>query len=313
MIPQKNRPANRLKSGFFSPEPAAEPAMWLEAALISGEAGLTARKPPVRIVKKVKKSGGFLWVRIEYTLPFFFAALLALNLCALIVLRGFSGLWTAPPPPQIIEEPEVPMPEPFEGLSSAFLQEPEPARDLISEYYRNPLFRDLVTDFFSCIAGSREIAEMILAAAETHKVSPSLAFSVAWEESRYQPGAINTYNRDGSIDRGLFQLNSRSFPKLSEADFFDPRINTRYGIAHLRWCLDAGGSEIVALSMYNAGSVRVNAGGTPRVTLEYVGRVLNSRRKIDSLFEAEIARLDGENPDTRTVPFEFPDHADRRG
>jgi hypothetical protein len=293
MITQKNRPVNRLKSGFFPPESAVEPAAWLEAALFAGEADLAARKPPARIVKKVKKSGNFLRIRIEYTLPFFFAALLALNLCALIALRGFSGLRTAPPPlPEIIEEPEAPVPEPFEGLSSAFLQEPEPARDLISEYYRDPLYRDLVTDFFSSIAGSREIAEMILGAAETYKVSPSLAFSVAWEESRYQPRAINTYNRDGSIDRGLFQLNSRSFPKLSEADFFDPRINTRHGIAHLRWCLDTGGSEIVALSMYNAGSVRVNTGGAPRVTLEYVGRILGSRRKIDSLFEARIARIE---------------------
>jgi soluble lytic murein transglycosylase-like protein len=156
-----------------------------------------------------------------------------------------------------------------------------------------------VTDFFSRIAGSREIAGMILDASETHKVPPSLAFAVAWEESRYRPRAVNTHNRDGSIDRGLFQLNSRSFPKLSEADFFDPRTNIRYGIAHLRWCLDTGASETVALSIYNAGSVRVNANGTPKMTLEYVGKVLGSRRKIDSFFEAEIARLDRETPPAR--------------
>jgi hypothetical protein len=304
MITQKNRPISQLKSGIFPPESLVEPARWLEAALVSGEPDFTARRPPARGLKTVKKSGGFLWIQIEYTLPFFFAVLIALNFCALIALRGFSSLWAPPPsPPQTIEEPEALIPEPFEGLSSAFLQEPELIQDLISEYYRDPLFRDLVTDFFSRITGSREIAEMILSAAETHKVPFSLAFSVAWEESRYRPKAINTYNRDGSVDRGLFQLNSRSFPKLSEADFFDPRINTRYGISHLRWCLDTGGSEIVALSMYNAGSVRVNTSGTPKMTLEYVGRVLSSRRKIDSLFEAEILQIGRENPDTQTLPL----------
>jgi hypothetical protein len=293
MIAQKTGSINQLKREVFTPKGAAEPARRPEAALLPARPIPAARKRPAR---SPEEPGDFFQVRVEYVLPFFFAALIALNLCALIVLRGFSGFRAAPPPPQAVSEPEILVPEPFQGLSSAFLQEPETARDPVSEYYRDPLFRDLVTDFFSRITASREIAELILSAAETHAVPLSLAFSVAWEESRYRPRAINAHNRDGSIDRGLFQLNSRSFPKLSEADFFDPRINTGYGIAHLRWCLDTGGSVIVALSMYNAGSVRVNAGGTPRATLEYAGRVLSSCRKIDSLFEAEIARIREENP-----------------
>jgi hypothetical protein len=256
------------------------------------------------------KNGGFtpeggFRIKAEHVLPFFFATLIALNLCAITFLRGFSGSQAPPPlpPPLAVEEPEAPLPKLFEGLSPAFLQEPEPAQDMVSEYYGNPLFRELVTDFFSRITGSREIAETILAATEVHRVPPTLAFAVAWEESRYRPRAINAHNRNGSIDRGLFQLNSRSFPKLSEMDFFDPRINTWYGIAHLRWCLDAGGSTIVALAMYNAGSVQVNATGTPKMTLEYVGRVLNSCRKIDSFFEAEVARLNIDSPALQITPL----------
>jgi hypothetical protein len=202
-----------------------------------------------------------------------------------------------------VEAPAAILPEPFEGLSPTFLQEPEPVQDLVSEYYRDLLFRDLVTGFFSRITGSPEIAELILAAAETHKVPPSLAFAVAWEESRYRPRAINTHNRNDSIDRGLFQLNSRSFPKLSETEFFDPRINTWHGIAHLRWCLDAGGSVIVALAIYNAGLTRVTTAGTPKITLEYVERVLGSYQKIESCFKAEIARLNIEIPDPQIVPL----------
>jgi hypothetical protein len=307
MITQKDRPVNQLKSGIFPPEAAGEPAVWLEAALVSGEPGLTARMPPARGPQKageVKKSGEFLWIRLEYTLPFFFATLIGINLCALIALRVFSVFQTPPLPAAAVEGPEevILLPELFKGLSPAFLQEPEPAQDLISEYYQDPLSRDLVIDFFSRITGSWEIAELILAAGDSYKVPPGLAFAVAWEESRYRPKAVNTHNRNGSVDRGLFQLNNRSFPKLSEADFFDPRINTRYGIAHLRWCLDTGGSEVVALAMYNAGSVRVNTNGTPKMTLGYVEKVLSSRRKIDSIFKAEIARLNGEAPGLQVTP-----------
>jgi hypothetical protein len=297
MIARKNSLINQLKN-----EESPEPAMGLETVLVSGEPGLTARKPPDW---GLKDPGGFFWIRLEYTLPFFFAALTAINICALISLRAFPVFHAPPalPPAIIMEEPEVLLPELFEGLSPAFLQEPKPAEDLISEYYRDPLSRDLVIDFFSRITGSPEIAEMILAASETHQVPPSLAFAVAWEESRYRPRAINTHNRNGSIDRGLFQLNSRSFPKLSETDFFDPRINTWYGIAHLRWCLDAGGSETVALAMYNAGAVRVNTNGTPKATLEYVGRVLGSWRRLDGFFEAEIDRLNIEIPGPPIIPL----------
>jgi hypothetical protein len=231
---------------------------------------------------------GIFEIKLEYVLPFFVAVLVALNLCAFITLRSFPVPQAASPVPA---ETETLQPEPFEGLSTAFLHEPEPVQDLAAEYYRDPLSRDLVTEFFSRLSGSREIAGAILDASETFNISPSLAFALSWEESRYFPRAVNRRNLNGSVDRGLFQLNNRSFPKLTEAEFFDPRINTWNGIAHLRWCLDSGGSELIALSMYNAGSGRVNADGTPKKTLEYVDRVLASRRKIDSLFEAEVPRL----------------------
>jgi hypothetical protein len=279
-----------------------EPAVWLESALAfsqpaSSQPALPSRRLPA--ARNVENPGNFFRVRVEYTLPFFLAALIALNLCALLSLWGFPTprISPAPPSPPLAEAPEAVLPEPFADLSPTFLQEPEPIQDLVSKYYEDPLLQDLVIDFFSRITGSRDIAELILAAAKTHKVPPSLAFAVAWEESRYRPRAINTHNRNDSIDRGLFQLNSRSFPKLSETEFFDPRINTWYGIAHLRWCLDAGGSTIVALAMYNAGLTRINSTGTPKTTLQYVERVLGACQKIDSCFKAEITRLNIETPD----------------
>jgi soluble lytic murein transglycosylase-like protein len=98
---------------------------------------------------------------------------------------------------------------------------------------------------------------------------------------------VNRRNRNRSVDRGLFQLNDGSFPKLTETDFFNPRVNAYYGMAHLRWCLDFGGSEVAGLAMYNAGVNRVNGGTTPRQTLDHVARIMEFRKGIEALFQLE--------------------------
>jgi hypothetical protein len=228
-------------------------------------------------------------IKFEFVLPFFLAVLFSMNFCIHIAL---SGSFT-PSPPQAPAAALLPEEVPdfsFEGLSSAFLLEPEQIEDVIFDCYREPATREWVITFFTRICGSRDIAEAILTNAENFNVSPSLAFALAWEESRYKPNAINRRNKNGSIDRGLFQLNNQSFPKLAEADFFNLRVNAWYGMAHLNWCLDSGGSEIAALAIYNAGAGKVSSGGTPKNTLDYISRILASRRKIDSLFRTETAR-----------------------
>jgi hypothetical protein len=203
-------------------------------------------------------------------------------------VSGLSGIPASPAFPGIPASLEAPLP--FEGLSSAFLMEPEIQGDFVMDSFRNFEIREWVISFFERICGSRKTAQAILEEAERYSISPSLAFALCWEESRFNYRAMNRKNRDGSIDRGLFQLNNRSFPKLGEAEFFDPQLNAFYGMAHLRFCIDAGGSEIAALAMYNAGTSRVRTGGTPRQTLDYTARILSSRRKIDRVFLEEWAR-----------------------
>jgi soluble lytic murein transglycosylase-like protein len=158
-------------------------------------------------------------------------------------------------------------------------------QDFILELYRDPRSEDRVVDFFTEICASRDIAEVILANAEMYDIPPALAVALAWEESRFDPRAVNTKNRDQSIDRGLFQLNDRSFPRLEIHSFFNPWTNARHGMSHLRYCLDTGGSEIAALAMYNAGAGRVNSSGTPRSTLDYISRIMNNRSEIEGLFQ----------------------------
>jgi hypothetical protein len=164
----------------------------------------------------------------------------------------------------------------------------EEDKKTILEYYRDPLVRSKVTDYFAALCESREVASVILTNAETLDIPAALVFALCWEESRFKPWAVNRSNRDGSVDRGLFQLNSRSFPALTEKDFYNPGVNAWYGTRHLRWCLDSGGSVISALAMYNAGSGRVRSLGAPKNTLDYIHRILERQEAIDAQFRREF-------------------------
>ncbi len=156
------------------------------------------------------------------------------------------------------------------------------------QLYRDTHTRSTVEWFYSNVAGNYDIAKAILMNADRYDIPLSLAFSLAWTESSYQPHAVNS-NSNSSVDRGLFQLNNKSFPKLTEADFFDPDTSAKYGMSHLRFCLDTAGNEIAALAMYNAGTSKVRNNGTPQQTLNYVSRIISYRNSLDELFNSEVA------------------------
>jgi soluble lytic murein transglycosylase-like protein len=165
-------------------------------------------------------------------------------------------------------------------------------KDPIAPYYRDPATRETTLQFFATLTQSENIAEVILDSAEKFEVRPSLAFALALEESEFKVDAINK-NGD-SVDSGLFQLNSKSYPKLKPQDFYDPKLNARYGISHFRSCLDQAGNEVAALAMYNAGNGRVERGATPKKTLNYVSRILAYEDNISSLFAAKV--MSGSRP-----------------
>ncbi len=165
--------------------------------------------------------------------------------------------------------------------------------------YRHELTRPLVENFYTRVTESREIATAILTAADANNIPTSLAFSLAWGESSFR---IKAFNRNtGSVDRGLFQLNSKTFPKLEEEQFYNPQINAQHGLAHLNYCLGVGKNKVVALAMYNAGVNRVRR-GTPYSTLHHVARILDYEQHLLQSFEQmlsdtmEIAKISGTEP-----------------
>ncbi len=153
--------------------------------------------------------------------------------------------------------------------------------------YRQPDSRAAVEWFYLHITGNRETAMAILEEAEKNDIPLSLAFALAYTESRYNVKAVNK-NKNASIDRGLFQLNNRSFPQLDEEDFFNPAVSAKYGMSHLRFCMNVAGNEVAALAMYNAGTTKVRSDSTPQSTLNYVGKIKAYQEKLDRLFAEEV-------------------------
>jgi len=155
-------------------------------------------------------------------------------------------------------------------------------------YYKNSKTRDQVLKFFSTITNSEKVAKAILDNSIAHNVRPSLAFAVAYVESRYNPKARST-NSAGSLNSGLFQLNSAVFGKISDRLIYDPYHNAKLGIRHLQEYLDVSDDEFSALAAYNAGITRISEEGVPGMTFKYISEVSSMERKIVNLFAASIA------------------------
>ncbi|MBO4533784.1 MAG: transglycosylase SLT domain-containing protein [Treponema sp.] len=189
---------------------------------------------------------------------------------------------------EIIEEPEDDFSEAYyDHITEASFERINSKEDSGLTLYRQSFSRGAVEKFYTCIARNKDVALAILSEADKNDIPLSLAFALAYTESRYNPEAVNS-NVNTSIDRGLFQLNSNSFPTLTEADFFDPYISAQYGMSHLKFCLNSAGNEVSALAMYNAGTGRVRSNKTPQSTLNYVGKIITYQKMLESLFADEV-------------------------
>jgi len=160
--------------------------------------------------------------------------------------------------------------------------------DPISKLYSDSKTKDQVLKFFSSITNSEKVAKAILENSIANKVRPSLAFAVAYVESRYDPKARST-NTVGSLNRGLFQLNSSVFGRISDRVVLDPYHNARLGLGHLQEYLSKSNDEFTALAAYNAGITRITEKGVPGMTFKYISEVSIMERKIMNLFIASMA------------------------
>ena len=238
---------------------------------------------------------------MEVVTPLFIGILCSLMLCA--VIGVFFGIYKDAV--EIETDAEIVLEE--DEDDNFMLANAEETNDIVLKYFRDIEYKEWVVDFFAGICSSGEIALAVLENSDKFNIPPALAFALSWEESRFNPQAVNRNNRNGSVDYGLFQLNNLSFPNLELSAFYDVQTNAYYGLAHLRYCLDSGSSEVSALAMYNAGYGRIKSTGAPEVTLNYISRILENQRKIESQFHSRLIKEE-EYRLAQILPEEKPDN-----
>lgn len=99
-------------------------------------------------------------------------------------------------------------------------------------------------------------------------INPELVFGVIKQESGFNPDAVN-HNTNGTIDRGLMQINSGTAPWLWSQVFpnepydykklYDPETNLKLGIWYLNYLLEKFQNEHKALTAYNRGEGGLNS------------------------------------------------------
>ena len=75
----------------------------------------------------------------------------------------------------------------------------------------------------------RDNIQLVIKTAENWRIDPARLAAIAWNESRYRPGATGPYDKHGDRDIGLMQLRTSTI-----ADYADDRNQKSY-IDHLRW------------------------------------------------------------------------------
>lgn len=102
-------------------------------------------------------------------------------------------------------------------------------------------------------------------AGEWYSIDPDYLRAIAWQESRYNPAAVNTNitkdGKPGSSDYGIMQINTvtmrglqKEYPGLSKEKLLsDPCLNIYIGAMLLRRNFNQYGTTWLAVGMYNAG------------------------------------------------------------
>lgn len=90
-------------------------------------------------------------------------------------------------------------------------------------------------------------------AGETYGVSPQLLWAIAKTESNFNPTAVN-YNRNGSFDYGVMQINSYWYRELGHQRWMnlnDACYNVKVGAWILSQCVQRYGYTWRAVGCYN--------------------------------------------------------------
>lgn len=137
----------------------------------------------------------------------------------------------------------------------------------------------------------RLIVDNVMINARVRNIPASLIFAIAQCESLFDPKAINI-NSNGTTDKGVMQLNSRTFPYLTEREIMNVSCNIHNGCGLLEHLYNVYNGNLVKIIMaYNAGEGAVNSGHIPQKTINYLNEVLKNK----AIYDMEIMKMEIKN------------------
>ena len=124
-----------------------------------------------------------------------------------------------------------------------------------------------------------ELVAYVYRQADEYAIPRNLVDALAWAESGWNPYAQHV-NPNGTVDRGLFQPNSRTWLIMIKsynggkwADPMNPYDNARLSLAYLADLHAILGSWHSAIAAYNAGIGSVWHNTVPDQTVAYMRRI----------------------------------------
>jgi soluble lytic murein transglycosylase-like protein len=116
----------------------------------------------------------------------------------------------------------------------------------------------LVGDFSPGAMANEQIARCLKDSSQKININPVILYLIIKKESNFNPRAIN-FNRNGSRDIGLMQINSIWLPQLrefsiTENNLYHPCTNISVGSWILAQAMLEFGSNWKAVGAYHAGS-----------------------------------------------------------
>lgn len=159
----------------------------------------------------------------------------------------------------------------------------EAATQSLTPVFEKP--EDIILHYYTELIEDEKIAELAIRYSQENHIETSLLVALMKTESNFNPQAMN-YNYNGSIDRGICQLNSRTFPHFKKADFYNAETNIKTASQFLRWCLDNSENNVVrALAYYNAGYGNVSNENVGEITLNYIQKITTYKKSYDDELE----------------------------
>ncbi|KVL84440.1 lytic transglycosylase domain-containing protein [Burkholderia stagnalis] len=146
--------------------------------------------------------------------------------------------------------------------------------------------------FATCASGAAA-KDCFTKAGERHGIDPLLLAAIAKVESALNPRAMN-WNRNGTYDIGLMQINSSHLPRLIKAGVTHKRLidepctSIDTGASILAGFIDRHGYTWNAVGAYNAGS----APKREPARKAYATKVWREYRALTSDRDASLAMLD---------------------